>query len=440
MAEASWSLQRRLRRQLLIGITGLWLVGALISLAGLWFETTEVLDSALEETAQALLSLPDAALDDQALSPPGFGAHEEHIVFQVFDDQGRMRTRSHAAPAHPLDADPSSGLRRVGDWHVLTMLRPDGRLRVQVADTTNHRIEVLGASALGLAMALAVVLPLSAWGIRVLLERGFAALEPARQDLALRPSHDLRPLASGELPSELQPWVHEVNELMVRVRAMVEAERAFSAHMAHELRTPLAAARAQAQRLAQMPVGTGHAEHATALVRQLDRLTALATRLLQLARIDAGVALERDTVDLRELARLVTDEFGEACRQGQLRLDAQVPPCLVQGDIDALGIALRNLIDNALKHGGPGASVTVAVRPGLVSVTDDGPGVRADQLEQLGQRFQRGKTPIGGAGLGLAMARTIAQQSGARLRLESPVAQGHGFAAHIEFDHPMHTA
>lgn len=430
-----WSLQRRLRRRLLAVLAAGWLLGTAAALLGLWRETDEVLDSALVATARRLLLLPDAALGDTA--DPALVADADdsgdYVSYQLSNADGVMRLRSHAAPLQPLDAGAPDGLRNVGPWHVLTMTRADGQRRAQVAETRSHRYEVLWNSVGWLLGALLAVLPVAALGLRAVLAQGFRTLEPVRRELVQREAHDLRPLGRHDLPDELAPWLQGMNALIARAQALVDGERAFAAHTAHELRTPLAAARAQAQRLAAVAGDAAVRQHAEALVRQLDRLTRLAARLLQLARIESGVALQREPVDIAQLAALVADEFGEACRQQRLRIDANATPQPVLGDVDALGIALRNLVDNALKHGGPQATVVIAVGADSLSVSDDGPGVPAASLAGLVRKFERGSGSAEGCGLGLAMVDTIARQSGARLLLQSPLHDGRGFCAQLLF-------
>ena len=123
-------------------------------------------------------------------------------------------------------------------------------------------------------------------------------------------------------------------------------------------------------------------------------------------------------------------------RSGRLQWQVHGQPLPVQGDTDALGIALRNLIDNALKHGGDAATVTVRVEGRRLSVDDDGPGVAPDLVAGLVRKFDRGaaSNALAGSGLGLAMVHTVGRQSGARLTLRSPMADGHGFSASMEFD------
>lgn len=437
-ATPGFSLQRQLRRQLLALLTVVWLMAAAGAGLGLGAKTDEVLDSALQEIAERLLMLPERALSepDTAERLAMLGAHDEHVVYQVQDAQGSLLLRSHQAPQQTLDPLAPDGLRSAGPWLVRTVTAPDGRRRAQVAETIEHRRAVMWSSMAWLLGMLAALLPVAGVGTGWLLQRAFASLEPTRQALATRQPHDLRPLPADAAPLEWQPWLKTVNTLLARVTDLVESERTFAANTAHELRTPLAAARAQAQRLVQACTQDSHRDQAQALLRQLDRLTHLATRLLQLARIESGVALHRAPVDLVQLAALVVAEFADALRAGRLGLSVLGPATPVLGDIDALGIALRNLIDNALKHGGDAAQVQVRVENQRITVEDNGPGVPTDNLARLVGKFERGDNAhaASGSGLGLAMVSTIARQSAAQLVLQSPVAGGQGFSASLQFN------
>lgn len=432
---SAWSLERRLRWQLIGALVGFWLVGSAGALAGLWHETGEVVDSALIETGQRLLVLPEAALTNEAGEQmfAAMSAHREFVIYQVFDGQGRLRLRSHTAPAQALVADTDDGLRWAGNWRVLALTRADASRRVLVAESVQHRRQVLWGGLAWLFIPLSAVLLGAAVLLHRLLRGVFRSMESARRQLATRAAQDLQPVASLALPEEMQPWIETVNELIRKVRDLVEAERTFAAQAAHELRTPLAAARAQAQRLTITASDDAARERAQALLRQLDRLARLVARLLQVARIESGLPLKREPVDLIALANVVSDEFAEARATGRLRIEVrgEAPP--VEGDLDALGVALRNLIDNALKYSGPDATVTVAVAPATLSVEDNGAGVRHDLLDTLVRPFERGQVLSEGTGLGLAIVDRIARQSGAELKLRSPRQNGPGFSATIRF-------
>lgn len=432
---ATWSLEQRITRRLLAVLGCLWLLGSAIALAGLWHETSEVLDDSLSETAERFLVLPEIALGDASGARlfAEIAPHEEHVIYQVFDSKGRMRLRSHTAPDTALDREAEDGIRDVNGWHVLSLTRQDGRRRVEVAETVHHRHEVLWSSLSWLAGMLIFLLPAASVALALILRKGFAALEPTRAELAGRSADDLRPLASSKAPLELQPWLASVNSLMDRLRVVIDAERNFAAHTAHELRTPLAAARAKAQRIAEVATETTARQNAQALVRQLDRLTRLASRMLQLARIQSGATLQREPVDLAVLARAVVAEFAEAVARERLRIEVVGPPLSVIGDIDAIGIALRNLIDNALKHGGDDSWVTVLVEPPNIFVIDDGPGVAPETLPKLIRPFERGITAAEGSGLGLSITNAIVHQAGGTLELRSPILAGRGFAAVLRF-------
>lgn len=437
--EGSWSLERRINRRMMATLSVVWMLGSAVAFGGVWHETGKVLDGALAETARRMVMLPPSVLrgrhEEELFG--GSAAREEHLVYQMFDGQGRLRLRSHAAPDHALDPTAGDGIRNVHGWRVLTLTREDQGRKVQVAETLAHRFKVIWRSIGWLMAALLFLLPAASLALAVILRQGFRALEPAQNQLLTRgPEGLLQPVSAEGVPVELQPWVTSVNALIDQVRTMLETERRFAAQATHEMRTPIAAARAKAQRLVEITTDENARQHAKALMRQLDRLTRLASRLLQLARIESGAALNRELVDLVVLAKMVVEEFGEATVRDRLRVEVRGKPMPILGDVDAIGMALRNLIDNALKHGGEKSWVTVSVDQGAIGVIDDGPGVSTETLDKLVQPFERGMTAAEGSGLGLSIVSAIVRQCGGRLKLQSPIAAGRGFAATLDFREP----
>lgn len=434
-----WRLEVRLRRQVALLWLALWLLGSAAALWAVREETDEVLDDALVETGQHLAALPAAALalaarDPATLAPRGFGRHGEHVVYQVFDRAGAPLLRSHRAPSDALAPAAAAGLSDQGDWRVAVVAGED--TRVLVAETLAHRREVLWEACLWLLMPLLLALPLAAWALHQLLRRAFRSLQPALRQL--REGSDAVPLQG--VPAELLPLLQAADAMRERLQQLVLAERDAAGHLAHELRTPLAAARAQAQVLqARWPAAHEDAQRLQALVGQLDRMNRLATRLLQLSRVEAGIALHREAVDPAWLARLVLDELHSERGPLRVRLQVDVPaPPTWQADLDALGIALRNLVENALRHGGPQAQVLVKVGAGRIDVEDDGPGMPAAALAALRQALQppHAAPPRLGGHLGLRLAQRIAEQSGARLELASPLADGRGLRASLVLCEP----
>ena len=211
---------------------------------------------------------------------------------------------------------------------------------------------------------------------------------------------------------------------------MVAAERRFTADAAHELRTPIAAIRTQAQ-VALAEVDSAARTHALrATLAGCDRATRLVDQLLTLSRLEAGAQPATLPVDLGALAqRVVADLAPRAIDQGQaLGLDA-APGCLVQGSDALLGVLLRNLVDNALRYSPAGAEARVVVRRAQgqvqLQVDDSGPGLAEADLARLGERFFR---VLGsgqdGSGLGWSIVRRIAAAQGATVVVGRSAALG----------------
>jgi two-component system OmpR family sensor kinase len=185
-------------------------------------------------------------------------------------------------------------------------------------------------------------------------------------------------------------------------------------------------------------------EPAGALVAALSRLARLAERLLALARADGAQALADEWVDLAQVIRLTVDEFSRNPRLRGRSIVAQAAPVRVRGDLDAIGLALRNLVENALVHGAGGSSIRVTcaeTREGVsLAVIDDGPGVAPAELPSLMKRFARGSGATGsGAGLGLSIVETLARRMGAKLVLVSPPeGRRNGFEARLVWQKSSH--
>ena len=249
--------------------------------------------------------------------------------------------------------------------------------------------------------------------------------------MATRAPTALSPIDTSRLPREIAPLVHRLNDLFARVEKSMLQERRFTANAAHELRNPLAALRAQAE--VAYAAGDVDRKHSAlgAVIASCDRLTRLVEQLLLLARVEEQ-HLPREPCRLDEITRGVLAELAPAAIAAgkELSLDATSPTAL-SGNAALLDAAIRNLVDNALRHGG--RNIAVSIQPTAdrafaeIRVSDDGPGVPADALPRLGERFNREQARAGsGSGLGLALVRRIAQWHGGDLSFASgsPAEQG----------------
>lgn len=261
-----------------------------------------------------------------------------------------------------------------------------------------------------------------------------------RDQMARRDAMDLAPLATTGIPREIQPLLESFNELLARLAQAMQGERQFLADAAHELRTPLAALLTQTQ----VALRAGTESDARLALGQLahgiERTSRLAQQLLDSARIDASQRRHEHTpVELAEVVTMVAREFeGMASRRHQsILLNTAVAP--VRGDLDDLGVLLRNLIDNAVRYSGEGGRIVVTCTAdgdgrAELTVDDNGPGVPVEERQQIFERFFRGSTGNGerGSGIGLSLVSRIVQAQGATLEAGDGL-DGRGLGIRIVF-------
>lgn len=229
-----------------------------------------------------------------------------------------------------------------------------------------------------------------------------------------------------------------LNGLFGRIAELLESERRFTADAAHELRTPIAAIRAQAQ-VALGAVADAERLHALqATVQGCDRAARLVEQLLTLSRLESGAEHALVTVDLAALARQVVADAAPLALGKQQAIEVNaVDPCTVRGDATLLSVMIRNLVDNAIRYSPSGASVKLAVSntQGVVqlSLDDNGPGMSPADMERIGERFFR---VVGsgqdGSGLGWSITRRIAAVHRAVVRVARSESLG-GLSVEVKF-------
>jgi two-component system, OmpR family, sensor kinase len=425
-----------------LGVTLLWLAMAAVTSRMLTSEMSEVFDSALQETGQRILQL--AVLDVLSREEEGLtqhiaalDAHEEYFTYIVRDSLGRVLLTSHKADPAQFPTFTATGFYQTTAFRFYQEAAVQGTITLTIAEPLAHRQAVARELAMGLSLPLLVVIPLSILGIAYGLGYGLRPLGQLRSQLARRDANDLAPLPIDGLPVELQPIAGTMNQLFLRLHTAFDAERNFASNAAHELRTPLAGAVAQVQRLRSETKEPQTARRADAIEGTLKRLTRLSEKLMQLARAEGAQLAAATPHDVRVVLRLVVDDFARGADAGRIGLVLPPAAVLSQIDADAIAIVIRNLIENALRHGAA-APIRVALSAdGWLHVENDCPAVASPVLAALSGRFMRGDTAGNGSGLGLAIVRTIADRTGAGFALTSPLpGQDRGFRASIQLVTP----
>lgn len=465
------SLQARLLSMVLGSLLGVWLAAVVLTWVDTRHELDELLDGHLVQSAALLVAQYSSELEeDHEDGHPGdeggsSGRHghrsDDHralkdapvlhryaprVAFQVFHE-GQLLLRSAQAPELPMvplqprlkegfhtvqltmasAVDRQAGRRHrddaalplirepsEGEWRVFVSRGQAHDLLVMVAEEQASRSDILHALLRGslgpLLLALPFIALLTWWSVR----RAVAPLRELDHQLAQRRPQDLSPVQLPGAPSELEPALEALNGLLERIEALMAAERRFTADAAHELRTPIAAIRTQAQ----VALGEGDPDarrHALlATLQGCDRASHLVQQLLTLSRLEGGASPAMADLDLRGVARTVLAELApQALRRGQsIELEADAA-CPVRGNEVLLAVLLRNLVDNASRYSPDGARLRVRLQPqaGAVRlrVEDSGPGLADADCERLGERFFRvlgSEQP--GSGLGWSIVRRIA--------------------------------
>ena len=423
-----------LRRRLLFLLSGTvlaaWLATAVFTYFDARKEIGEMLDAHLAQSAGLIAAQLEHELEDEhEAKVPRQYKHERKIAFQVWDRKGRLLLRSASAPEVRLQSQSEGYGDAVIDgkrWRIFSRWDESRRYLVQVGERYELRDELAQSVASHLLHPLAVALPALALLIWFGVGAGLAPLAGVAREVERRAPDNLAHLDADHAPREISPLIGALNALFDRLRTSLEQERRFTADAAHELRTPLAAVKTQAQ----VALGaTGDAERSRALanvVSGTDRASRLVEQLLVLARLDPQTALPPgQTVDLHALAQQGVAEIAPAAAGKGVEVGlAPGDAAPVAGDAVLLAVLLRNLLDNAVRYTPSGGEVEVSLRrtPDAVSlvVADNGPGIPEAERGKAFDRFHRilgsGEE---GSGLGLSIVRRIADLHRASVSLDA---------------------
>ncbi|RAS38809.1 ATP-binding protein [Paraburkholderia bryophila] len=456
------SIRRRLVLLVLASIVLVWGVALITSYGQAKREVSEWEEARLAELAQILAlldqrnltTLANARIDvreEEKGGEPGANDADDDdalprdALFQVRGANGDMLAGSpqlHTLDAWDLPVPSESGAQDVTlggqRYHSFTLRDTSLGHIVRVFEPANTRSDLVSGVASRIARPTLIALPVLALLVWFSIGLSLAPLKVLSGAIRSRDVNRLEPVDIGRAPTEVRPLVDAINLLLSRLLHSLERERAFTADAAHELKTPLAAIKVQAQVALAEPDTVLQRLAMERVVQGVARSARLAEQLLLLARLDAHEKLS--TVPLKPAAvakdALLANERNALQKHirvtltGDLRAEIHAEPVLI-------GILLDNLLDNAIKYGQTGGNIEVAVQHALdrvqLTVRDDGPGVAPGDLDRLTHRFFRATgNQATGSGLGLSIVARIAEHFGADLRLGRGIGE-QGLSVEVSF-------
>ncbi len=355
---------------------------------------------------------------------------DPRYAYQIWSRDGELLLLSHNARREPYAPLTREGIldRNIDGrpYCIFSLRSVDGAMQIQVAEDESMR-DLLGPRFIYwlvgfFLVSIALLLLLNRW----VFGRALRALDQSAQQLTDRTPLDLRPVRTDDPPRELEPLLNSLNALFSRIARTLDSERRFTAAAAHELRTPLAAVRMQAQVADRARTPQEVRAALKGLVSCVDRASRMVDQLLTLAHVES-LAPKSNTfapVRLDRVIEHVVEDLSQATRGHSLNVDLQLDAASVRGIEFGVAALVRNLIDNALQHAAAGGRVLVRTfareSDVVLTVEDAGPGIPESERARVFDRFYRlpdSKTE--GCGVGLSIVQSVAEAHHAHVALDS---------------------
>lgn len=444
------SLQSQLTVLVLSAVMVIWLLTSFLAWQDASHEVDEILDSHLAQAASLLVvqQATEMGENEHQVDAPLLHHYAPKVLFQVFHE-GQLSMRSANAPSKPLHElkGLQNGFSTIQldnvSWRVFAAYGNENDVQVFVAEKIETRAAILKAVVRSMSLPLLLALPLLGIAVWWAIRRGIRPLNNLGKLLAKRQAGSLDEIYIEASTSEMQPMIASLNDLLKRTANLLESEQRFTADAAHELRTPIAAIRMQAQvALAEL----NQEQQKRALINTLagcDRATHLVEQLLTLARLESAEQTQKESIDLGALVRSVMGEIAiKALSKNQnlvFELDEAAPAtqARILGNPILLAILLRNLIDNAIRYSPDSAKIIVHQqvqdKQNLLLIEDSGPGLSDAEMQRLGERFFRViGNQASGSGLGWSIIRRIAQAHQIEIAIEKSSKLG-GLSISLKF-------
>lgn len=441
------SIRSRLLLLLLVPTLLVWLLAAIKSYYDTLAETNNLFDAQLAQSARALLSLTSHEIHEQlAFIDSMQGGHqqtqaqviplthkyEQPVAYQIWTLNDKMVVRSANAPPYAMTDREQVFQDRVIDetrWRVYAVWSQDHSVMVQVGEDYARREAISNDVAMHIFTSLAITLPLLAVLIWLAVGQAMKPMTRIANAVGKREFDNLQPISTQGVPDEAIPLVRALNALFERLRVAFDNIRRFTGDAAHELRTPLAALKTHAQVAQRAPDLTSAREALDHLIEGANRASHTVEQMLTLARLDPESNVIRfESVEICQVAEQEAADAATLAAERNLDISLNCSTDkLVRGKSALIGILIQNLISNAIRYTPDGGTIEVSICDKddemMLTVSDSGPGIAADELDKVFARFYRSPTArLPGTGLGLSIVQRILELHGGRISLgESPL-------------------
>lgn len=419
------SLQTRLIFIIVVLSMYVWGAAAMLTLYDTRHELDELLDSHLSQTASLLLAGASQAAATHEIDAPSLHRYAPKVAFQVFKENSltvHSVNASHAPMSKIGSGFSTIELQPGVFWRVFGIYRVDGNIQVFVGEESGARQDILYTILRSVLWPIALALPILLGGSWWAIRSGFSPIRNLKEAISKKQASPGLSIEFLDTPAEIKPLVDELNALLKRLNKKIEHERQFTADVAHELRTPIAALKIHLEVLT-AELGPSHPNLHTiqTLHKSVFRTVRLVDQLLEMARLDDEEGYEISwTTDVLLAAESVAADIANQTFQKQQTLIFNRPKdetgLAIHLRSELLASLIRNLLDNAVKYAGSGATIVIEVRRDdnhvVLTVEDSGPSLTASEQEKLGTRFFRGNRDSAvGSGLGWSIIKKIVQLS-----------------------------
>jgi two-component system sensor histidine kinase QseC len=381
------------------------------------------------------------------LKPQAIQQASKSVEFQIWDRQGKLLLHSKNAPNVPF-SDGAVGLSTIPvhghTWRISTGYNSENHLTIMVGERINYRQELENRLTQDSIVVMLITYPFLGCLVWVIVGKGLDTLRRVAEEVHQRAPSYLEPVDLDSVPTEVEPLVGELNGLFRRLQAAFEREKRFTADAAHELKTPLAALNTQTQVALRAKTDEEKKEALSKVLLSVRRSTHVVQQLLTLSRMEPEAGLS-DTTSVC-LAKQAIEVIGmlapEAIEKNiELELISPDSKATIEGNMTAIDILIRNLVDNAIRYSPPNSTVTIDILEDTKHVTlivaDNGPGIPEKLRKRVFERFFRiiGNNAMG-SGLGLSIVQQIATLHHAEIELHTPTS-GKGSEFRVIFPHKL---